>query len=228
MGDAHPPPVRDNTDTVDTTLRTGRLEAFSDGVFAIAITLLVLEISVPEDSGDDLFAAFLAEWPSYLAYLVSFATIGMTWLRHSTITHYLHGVDTLFVRLNLLLLMLVTFVPFPTGLVAEHIRDKDAERVAATILGINMLLISVVVSALWAHAVRQGLVRPDADDEEVRLLAQRLTPGLAAYVLLILLGLVAPVAAVLGYLIIALALLLPIGLRKASAQVAAADEGPRP
>ena len=140
--EAEPLALRDNTDTVDTTLRTGRLEAFSDGVFAIAITLLVLEISLPEDAGDDLLAAFLDQWPSYLAYLVSFATIGMTWLRHSTITHYLHGVDTMFVRLNLLLLMLVSFLPFPTGLVAEHIHDVEAERVAATILGINMLLVA--------------------------------------------------------------------------------------
>ena len=71
---------------------------------------------------------------------------------------------------------------------------------------------------MWSHAVRVGLVRPDADDEEVRLLAQRLTPGLAAYVALILLGLAVPLVAVLGYLIIALALLLPIGLKKAGAK----------
>lgn len=123
-----------------TTLRTGRLEAFSDGVFAIAITLLVLEISVPPDASDDLLGAFFDQWPSYLAYLVSFATIGVTWLRHTAITHYLHGVDTSVVRLNLLLLLFVSFLPFPTRLVAEHIREDAAERVAATLLGINLLL----------------------------------------------------------------------------------------
>jgi uncharacterized membrane protein len=125
---------------VATTLRTGRLEAFSDGVFAIAITLLVLEISVPPDASDDLLGAFFDQWPSYLAYLVSFATIGVTWLRHTAITHYLHGVDTSVVRLNLLLLLFVSFLPFPTRLVAEHIREDAAERVAATLLGINLLL----------------------------------------------------------------------------------------
>lgn len=200
-----------------TTLRTGRLEAFSDGVFAIAITLLVLEISLPKDAGNDLLEAFLDEWPSYLAYLVSFATIGVTWLRHTAITHYLHGVDMVFVRLNLVLLLLVSFLPFPTGLVAEHIHDDQAERVAATILGLNLLLVSVVVSTLWRYAVRRQLVRPDAADEEVRLLAQRLTPGLAAYVVLILLGLALPVVAVTGYLVIALLLLIPIGLRRTRA-----------
>lgn len=79
------------SDPCGTTLRAGRLEAFSDGVFAIAITLLVLEISVPPDVSDDLLDAFFDQWPSYLAYLVSFATIGVTWLRHTAITHYLHG-----------------------------------------------------------------------------------------------------------------------------------------
>ena len=200
-----------------TTFRPGRLEAFSDGVFAIAITLLVLEISVPEGSGDDLLDAFLDQWPSYLAYVVSFATIAETWVRHTTITHYLHGIDTIFVRLNLMLLLFVSFLPFPTGLVAEHVHDKDAERVAATILGINLLLLAVLVNTMWRHAVHRGLVRPDADDEEVQLLAQRLTPGLAAYVALILVCLIAPIVAVVGYLVIALALLLPFGLRRTPA-----------
>lgn len=201
---------------MEPTLHSNRLEAFSDGVFAIAITLLVLEISLPEDAGDDLLRAFIQEWPSYLAYLVSFATIGMTWLRHATITHHLRGVDTALLRMNLLLLLLVAFLPFPTRLVAEHLHDRQAERVAATILGINLLLISIAVSWIWSHAVRQGLAVDDADDDEVRLLDQRLTPSLAAYGLLILLGLVAPLIAVLGYLGISVAVLLPFGLRRRS------------
>jgi uncharacterized membrane protein len=199
---------------VATTLRSGRLEAFSDGVFAIAITLLVLEISLPPEAGDDLLDAFLDEWPSYLAYLVSFSTIGVTWVRHTAITHYLHGVDTVFVRLNLLLLLLVSFLPFPTGLVAEHIHDRDAERVAATILGVNLLLVTVVVWTMWGYARSRRLVRHDAPDEEVELLTERLTPSLAGYVVMILVGLALPVVAVAGYLAIALVLILPIGLRK--------------
>jgi uncharacterized membrane protein len=198
-----------------TTLQTGRLEAFSDGVFAIAITLLLLEISVPEGASRDLLGAFSKQWPSYLAYLVSFATIGAAWLAHSTITHYLHGVDALFLRVNLLLLLLISFLPFPTGLVADHVRDVNAERVATSILGIKLLLIALVVSAMWRYAVRRELVRPDAGDEEVRMLTQRLTPGLAGYVGLIILGLVVPRVAVLGYLTIALLLIIPIGLRRA-------------
>jgi uncharacterized membrane protein len=199
---------------VATTLRTGRLEAFSDGVFAIAITLLVLEISVPPDASDDLLGAFFDQWPSYLAYLVSFATIGVTWLRHTAITHYLHGVDTIFVRLNLLLLLFVSFLPFPTRLVAEHIREDPAERVAATLLGINLLLVTLVISTMWRYAIAHRLIRPDADDTEVELLTQRVTPSLAGYVVLILVGLALPALAVIGYLAIALVLIVPLGLRK--------------
>jgi uncharacterized membrane protein len=205
---------------VATTLRTGRLEAFSDGVFAIAITLLVLEISVPEGSGEDLLEAFLDQWPSFLAYVVSFATIGATWLAHNAMTEYLERTDTVLVRLNLLLLMLVSFVPFPTGLVAEHIQDQDAARVATTILGLNLLSVAMVTSIMWRYAVRSSHVRPDAADEEVRILTQRLAPGLAGYVGLIALGMVLPRAAVLGYLLIALVLLFPIGLKRPPAGAA--------
>jgi uncharacterized membrane protein len=195
---------------VNAKLRTGRLEAFSDGVFAIAITLLVLEIAVPEGSGADLLGAFLAQWPSFLAYLVSFATIGVTWLEHAAITQYLDSVDSMFIRINLLLLLLVSFLPFPTGLVAEYIEDLDAERVATTIFGINLALISVVVSTLWRYAVGHQLVRPDAADQEVELLTKGLTPSLAGYVVLIFLSLFFPVVAVIGYLLIAILLLVPI------------------
>jgi uncharacterized membrane protein len=201
---------------VATTLRTGRLEAFSDGVFSIAITLLVLEISVPDGAGDDLLGAVVDQWPSYLAYLVSFATIGVTWLRHTAITHYLHGTDMVLIRLNLLLLLLVAFLPFPTRLVAEHIRDREAERVAATILGINLLLVTVVVSTMWRYARKRRLVRPDAGDMEVELLTKRLTPSLAGYAVVILVGLALPALAVIGYLAIALVLLVPFERRTAS------------
>ncbi len=194
-------------------MRTGRFEAFSDGVFAIAITILVLELSVPAAAGDDLWEAFLAQWPSYLAYLVGFSTIGATWLAHVAITHFLTQIDTLLVRFNLLLLMLVSFIPFPTRLVAEHVDDLDAERVAATLLGVNLLLVAVAVSSMWGYAVRRRLVDVDADPEEVHALTVKLTPGLAAYTAMIVLGLFLPLAAVFGYLAIALLLIIPFGHR---------------
>jgi uncharacterized membrane protein len=195
-------------------LPTGRLEAFSDGVFAIAITLLVLEISVPGGSEDDLLGAIGDQWPSYLAYAVSFSTVGMAWLAHNVITEYVERVDGVFIRLNLLLLMVVSFIPFPTRLLAEYSEDDDSARVATVIYGVTLLTVSVLLALLWRYAARERLLRPDADDEEVEALTRRLTPSLAGYVVMIVLGLFLPFVAVLGYLAIALYRLVPVGLTK--------------
>jgi uncharacterized membrane protein len=97
----------------DMVVRLSRMEAFSDGVFAIAITLLVLELSIPEGAEGHLLRAVLSLWPSYLAYIVSFATIGATWLGHNSITHYMHGANATFLSVNLALLLVVSFLPFP-------------------------------------------------------------------------------------------------------------------
>jgi uncharacterized membrane protein len=193
-------------------LSTGRLEAFSDGVFAIAITLLVLEISVPEGSEEDLLAAVLAQWPSYLAYVVSFATIGVAWLEHNAITDYMEYADAVVVRVNLLLLLLVSFLPFPTRLVAAYFGERDAERVAATIYGLNLLLIAVLLFLLWRYVVSEGHLRADVGDEEITVATQRLTPGFASYVALLVLGLFLPTVAVIGYLVVAFYLLIPFAV----------------
>jgi uncharacterized membrane protein len=190
--------------------RTARMEAFSDGVFAIAITLLVLEISVPSGSESDLWAALVGEWPSYLAYLVSFASIGAVWFGHSVITEHLDHATAVLLRLNLLLLLVVCFLPLPTRLLAEYLKEPEAERVAAAVYGINLLLALVLLSVLWRFAVREHLVRGDLADEDVKALTKRLTPGLAAYLVLIVLGLFLPVVAVFGYLVIAVYILVPI------------------
>jgi TMEM175 potassium channel family protein len=197
--------------------RTGRLEAFSDGVFAIAITLLVLDIAVSGGVGQDLLGAIGHLWPAYLAYAVSFSTIGAAWLGHNAVTEYLDRADGAFVRLNLLLLLLVSFLPFPTRLVADYIHQTGAERVAVTFYGITLLLTTTLLMVLWRYAVRAKLVRPDLADEEVELLTQRLTPGLAAYLVLIVSGLFIPLVAVIGYLAIALYYIIPF--RRLSARL---------
>ncbi len=191
-------------------MRTQRLEAFSDGVFAIAVTLLVLEIAVPVGSEGDLLGAFLKEWPSYLAYVVSFSTIGALWLGHSLITEYLEQADAILVRLNLLLLLVVSFLPFPTRLLGEYLSSDNAERVAVTIYGLTLLVAIGLLLLLWRYAVRERLVRQDAADDELIALTGRLTPGLGGYALLIVLGLFWPVVAVIGYLLIALFFIIPL------------------
>ena len=187
------------------------MEAFSDGVFAIAITLLVLEIAVPAGSEADLLGAVLDQWPSYLAYLVSFSTIGAVWLEHTVITEFLERATSVFIRLNLLLLLVVSFLPFPTKLLGEYVGEEAPARVAVTIYGLNLFLASALVSLLWRYAVRERLIRPDIADSDVKMITNRLTPGLAGYVLMIVLGLFLPVVAVLGYLIIAVYIIIPFG-----------------
>src|ERR1700748_2781330 len=143
--------------------RTGRLEAFSDGVFAIAVTLLILDIGVSGTAGHDLGAAIRSLWPSYLAYVASFSTIGAAWLAHNAITEYLDRADAAFVRLKLLLRLFVSVPslphpPRPPRLVAEYIRQDKAERVAVTFYGIILLLSSTMLWVLWRYAVRAHLV----------------------------------------------------------------------
>jgi uncharacterized membrane protein len=198
----------------DVVVRLSRMEAFSDGVFAIAITLLVLELAVPEGSEGHLLSAVLSLWPSYLAYIVSFATIGATWLGHNSITHYMHGANTAVLRLNLALLLVVSFLPFPTKLVAEYLGSREDEKVATTIFGVTLLAVTSLLSLLWREAVGHQLVHPATGDEEITLLSKRLTPSLALYLVLIVVGLFTPLIALIGYLVIAFFLIFPIKLRR--------------
>jgi len=189
--------------------QTGRLEAFSDGVFAIAITLLVLNIAVSSSASRHLLRSVIDLWPSYLAYAASFSTIGAAWLGHNAITEYLDRTDAAFVRLNLMLLLVISFLPFPTRLFADYLGQDSSERVAVTIYGTSLVLASTLLLVLWRYAVREHLVRPDAADEEIQLLTQRLTPGLAGYLVLIIAGFFVPVVAVIGYLAIAVYYIIP-------------------
>jgi uncharacterized membrane protein len=194
-------------------MHTGRLEAFSDSVFAFAVTLLVLDLAVPAVSQRNLLSALGGQWQAYLAYVVSFATIGAVWIGHSLITEYLERADGTLVRLNLLLLLLVSFLPFPTRLLAHYIAVDSSEKVAATIYGLTLLCTAGLLSVLWRYALHEHLVVPDADDTELSILTQRLTPGLAGYVLLLGLGLVVPVVAVIGYFLLALFYIIPFRLQ---------------
>jgi uncharacterized membrane protein len=201
-----------NRDDHPTSLPTNRLEAFSDGVFAIAITLLVLEITVPPDSDDRLLDAFFEQWPSYVAYVSSFAIIGLVWLAHNGVTDFLERVDAVFVRINLVLLMVVSFIPFPTRLLAEYSDSENASRVATTIYGLTILAVTTTVWGLWRYALSARLVKPHAKNEDLARMTRRLTPGFALYATMLLLGLFLPRAAVVGYVVISVLLLVPFEL----------------
>lgn len=133
---------------------TGRIEAFSDGVFAIAITLLVLEIKVPHiaDLGRDTLAQkLLYQWPMYLAFTISFLTILIMWINHHRLFTVIKRSDDRFLLLNGLLLMTVTLVPFPTELMAEFIRHRDAATALHLYTGLNIVM-AVCFSAVWKYA----------------------------------------------------------------------------
>jgi uncharacterized membrane protein len=186
---------------------TGRTEAFSDGVFAIAITLLVLDISVPEADFDDLWDGIVDQWPAYLGYTTSFLTIGAIWLAHHGIFRRLQHIDSTVMRLNLLLLMTVSFLPFPTRLMAEAIHDESAERVAVVFYGIALLVNSLVLGAMWqAIARRRELLRSEITDAEVQHLLRRTAPNIGFYAGVTLLAILLPYVAAVGYLAIAILL----------------------
>jgi uncharacterized membrane protein len=131
------------------------------------------------------------------------------WLAHTVITEYLDHADSVLLRLNLLLLLVVSLLPFPTRLLAEYADEAEPERIAATVYGINLWLAVTMLSVVWRYASRAQLVRPDLADQDVRTLTKRLTPTLGVYVAMIVVGLFLPVLAVLGYLVIALFMLIP-------------------
>jgi uncharacterized membrane protein len=182
---------------------TGRIEAFSDGVFAIAITLLILEVGVPESEFDHLWRGIANQWPAYLAYATSFITIGAIWMLHHGVFRRLRYANAWVMRLNLLLLMVVSFLPFPTKLLAEAIHDRDAERAAVIFYGATLLAISLIISALWTQITRdRHLLRPGVSEEEIRTVLVATTPTLSFYVVVIVLALFAPRIAAFGYLVI--------------------------
>jgi uncharacterized membrane protein len=188
---------------------TSRLEAFSDGVFAIAITLLVLEFSV-DTATQDLGKSLLHIWPSYLAYVTSFFTIGVIWINHHVLFDYVARVDRGLLYLNILLLLVVAFTPFPTRLIAEFLRESDNEQTAALTYGITFVIMAVVFQVLWRWmATGRRLIRPEVPQEALDDITRTYAPGVFVYAAATLVALASPLASVVLYLLIALFYMLP-------------------
>ncbi|MGW3912123.1 TMEM175 family protein [Streptomyces sp. NPDC005070] len=162
---------------------SGRVEAFSDGVFAIAITLLILEIKVPE-AGENggLWHALGEQWPSYAAYVVSFLVIGIMWINHHQVFSYVARVDRTLMFLNLLLLMVVAAIPWPTAMVAEYLREGKASHAAAAVYSLVMVAMALAFQAVWWHLTRTGrLLDGRVDVEGARRTRVRFALGSLAY-----------------------------------------------
>jgi uncharacterized membrane protein len=186
-------------------MEKGRLEAFSDGIFAIAATLLVLEITVPHlEEGGSLGRTLLDLWPSYLAYATSFLTIGIMWVNHHSVFRQIGETDHRFLFINLGLLMLIAFVPFPTILLARYAWGGNGAAAALT-YGITLTITALFFNLLWRYAAwNNRLLRPDADPVEVSGISRAYLPGPFMYGGATLVALVSPEASAALFLAVAL------------------------
>jgi len=199
---------------------TSRIEAFSDGVFAIAITLLIIEIHVPGRSqSETLGHELLRLWPSYLAYLTSFLTIGVMWVNHHHVFSLIDRADRTLMFLNTLLLMMIAFVPFPTAVLADFIRT-DGARAGAVLYGSTMTVTAILFFVWWRYVSKdRRLIAEEVRDEDVADITKAYTPGTLMYGGAALLAFASPWVSAALYLLIALFYALPLaqwraGLRR--------------
>lgn len=163
---------------------TNRVEAFSDGVFAIAITLLILEIKVPPLSSSELSLELMRQWPSYLSFLISFAFIGIMWINHHRLFTHIARSDDLLLILNLLLLLGVILVPFSTAVLAAHL-GRGGQRTALILYNAVYVFIAVVFNLLWRYAAssKRGLLAKDVDSVSVRHISRQYAVGPLLYLI---------------------------------------------
>ena len=173
---------------------TGRLEAFSDGVFAIAATLLVLEFTV--NARQDLGQQLLDLWPAYLAYVTSFVTIGIIWMNHHHTVSMLARVDRTFLFINILLLLTIAFLPFPTKLVGDDLRH-GGEEAAALDYTATLLLMAVLHQFWWQYARRgRRLIADSVPNSALKAVDRSYMAGVPAYGIAFVVAFFSPLAAV--------------------------------
>lgn len=178
----------------------GRLEAFSDGVFAVAITLLVLDLHIDPTSPESLAAQLRQEWPSFAAYLVSFFIIGVIWVNHHALIALASRVDRALMFYNLVLLMFVVTIPFTTSTLASYLRAGGAdERLAVVLYGVSMEGMAISFTLILWHLLRRDLLLRPVSPEQGRKAVRRYGTGTMIYPVAVLVGLVSPVAMLVLY-----------------------------
>jgi uncharacterized membrane protein len=188
-------------------LPANRIEALSDGIFAIAMTILVLELHVPTlDDPGRLGDALAQIWPKIAGYVVSFVIIGTLWVGHHFQFHYIRRMDRTLLWLNLLFLMCVSFLPFCTALVGSY----SSEALAIQLYGGTLLVAGVTLLAHWVYATRgHRLTSATLDDAVVRSIRNRILAGMCAYATAFLASFVSPRASLILYAAMPLLYLVP-------------------
>jgi uncharacterized membrane protein len=177
-----------------------RAEAFSDGVFAVAITVLIFNVtdSIHKQGPGDLLPALLGGWPAYAAYVASFLTIGVMWINHHGMFQRLAIIDRPLLFVNLLLLMAIVFLPFPTALLGENIAVPQDNRAAASFYALNAVVIATFFSVLWTYALTHpSLLTAHFDARSAMRATPRYAVGLIGYLLCVPLGQISPIAVVI-------------------------------
>jgi uncharacterized membrane protein len=173
---------------------TVRLETFSDGVFAIAATLLVLEFSV--SSGRNLGHQLVHLWPAYLAYATTFVTIGIIWMNHHHTVSLIDHTDRTMLFINNLLLLTIAFLPFPTKLVADYLH-KDGEQAATLAYAATFVVMATLHQVWWQYARRnRRLIADGVSDAALRAVDRAYAPGIVLYGIVLVLAFFSPLAAV--------------------------------
>src|SRR5215213_1935107 len=203
----------DNSRLTNRDKDTGRIETFSDGVFAIAMTLLVIEIGVPhiggEAEGTTLFGALVTLWPSYLGYAISFLQIGVIWANHHNRFRFIMRSDHVLLFLNILFLMCVAFIPFPTALLADYLRGTERATAGAVYAG-TLAVTAVFFTLLWLYAATNyRLIDRNLDPFLVRAMTRRYVFGMVAYLFAFLLAFVNVAASLILIVVLALLFVLP-------------------
>ena len=178
------------------------MEAFSDGVFAIAITLLVLDLHVPE-VGDGSSRMPSPAVAGNASYAVSFLTIGIIWINHHGLMRHIERCDRPLLCLNIFLLMMVGVLPYPTALISHYARSPNATA-AAVAYGSVMVAMALLFNAIWHYAIHAGLLAPGADPREVSGFTRSYLPGPLLYLTGTLLAFVSADASLVMYAAIAI------------------------
>ncbi|GAC1387255.1 MAG: TMEM175 family protein [Ktedonobacteraceae bacterium] len=215
---------------MDDAKDTNRLEAFSDGVFAVAITLLVLNLQIPHEllSNDDLLRKelLLKQWPTFLAFAISFATIGVMWINHHRLFTQIKRTDNTLLVLNLLLLLVIVFIPYPTALLAAQFTAYPDQHFAAELYAGTSIVLALCFNLLWRYATyKNRLLGTKVDSHEIRIISRQYLFGPLLYLITFVLAFISAQACIIMSLLLALFFALPTRtFHSLSAKQASASE----